>query len=160
MSLPGASGLAEYAFRWESFNLVHRWIEAAFARHGTFDESWSDPRRLARACALVAWLALAIFAWRRRLGLVRCAGLLFGGALVLTPTLHPWYLAWSVPFLAFRPLLSFSALTLLSPLLYWPLARWRAERVWSEPRWLVPLVAGAFWGLLAVDLARSRRHRP
>jgi hypothetical protein len=154
---PRLGGLSEYAFRWESFSLLYRWIEPLFARVFTFDERWSDPRWLARELVLVLWLALALRAWRRRHAPVRAAAGLLGAFLMLTPTLHPWYLGWIVPFLALRPALAWSALVAAAPLLYWPLVRWRGEHVWVEPAWLWPALAGPFWALAALELVRSRR---
>ena len=80
-----------------------------------------------------------------------------GGFLLLTPTLHPWYLAWIVPFLALRPMLGWSLLVALAPLLYWPLARWRAEGVWSEPGWLWPVLVLALLGGGVFEILRARR---
>ena len=152
---PSLGGLREYALGWESFSLLHRGIEPLFARHFAHDESWSDPRRLARAVELSAWLALGAFAWWRRFELTRVAALLVGGFLVLTPTLHPWYLAWIVPFLALRPAPAWSTLVAAAPLLYWPVDGWRARRVWEEPAWLFPVLGGLFWMLLVLDALRS-----
>lgn len=156
--LPRASGLREYAFRWESFSLLYRWLEPLFARLGPYDEGWSDPRRLARALVLLAWLGLGVHAWRRRFEPARAALWLFGGFLALTPTLHPWYLAWIVPWLALRPSLAWCALVAAAPLLYWPVARWRLERVWEEPVWLAPVLAGTFWALFVLERARAGRQ--
>jgi hypothetical protein len=154
---PGPGGLGEYALGWESFSLLHRGIEPLFARCFRYDLTWSDPRRLARALELVLWLGLGAIAWWRRLELPRAAGLLVGGFLVLTPTLHPWYLAWIVPFLALRPTLAWTLLVAAAPLLYWPVEGWRARRVWEEPAWLFPLLGGAFWLTLALKALRARR---
>jgi hypothetical protein len=158
-AIPRASGLGTYAFRWESASLVYRWIEPCFVHFFPYDETWSDPRRLARVAVAGAWLALGAWAWRRRLDPVRAAGVLCAGFVVLTPTLHPWYLAWSVPFLAFTPALWLAALAGLAPLLYWPLARGRAEGVWSEPAWLHPLLVGLLLALSLLELAHARRSR-
>jgi hypothetical protein len=128
-ALPRPGGLGEYAFRWESASLSYRWIEPVFARRHVYDESWTDPRRLARALVLAAWLALALGLWWRRAAPVRATALLVGAFLALTPTLHPWYVAWCVPFLALFPSLAFAALAAAAPLLYWPLGDWRAAGV-------------------------------
>jgi alpha-1,6-mannosyltransferase len=154
---PGLGGLGEYALGWESFSLLHRGIEPLFARRFDYDLAWSDPRRLARAVELALWLGLAAFAWWKRLELTRAASLLVGGALVLSPTLHPWYLAWIVPFLALRPMPAWCALVAASPLLYWPVDGWRARRVWEEPAWLFPVLGGVFWLTLALEAWRARR---
>lgn len=157
---PRLGGLSEYAFRWESFSLVYRALEPLFARVWAYDEAWSDPRRLARACVLVAWLALGLHAWRARHEPARTAALLVGGFLVLTPTLHPWYLTWIVPFLALRPSSGWSAFVALAPLLYWPVAGWRTHAVWVEPAWLWPLLGLVLLGGSARDHWRARRERP
>lgn len=158
--LPGATGLREYSFRWESFSLLYRWLEPPLARLAPYDETWSDPRRVARAAVLLAWMGIAFLAWRRRTESVRAAALLFGAFLVLTPTLHPWYLAWIAPFLPFLtrgPFLAWSLLLAAAPLLYWPIEGWRSERIWQEPAWLAPLLAGLFWSILALEGLRTRR---
>jgi len=154
---PSLGGLGEYALGWESFSLLHRGIEPLFARHFAYDLGWSDPRRLARATELALWLGLGAFAWWRRLELTRAAGLLVGGFLVLSPTLHPWYLAWIVPFLALRSMPAWSALVAASPLLYWPVDGWRARGVWEEPAWLFPVLGGVFWLTLAFEALRAWR---
>jgi hypothetical protein len=154
--LPRPRGLSEYAFRWESFSFVHRWLEGGLARVFRYDEGWSDPRRLARACALVLWVGGLAWAWRARLAPTRVAFLAVGAFLVLTPTLHPWYVCWAVPFLALHRARSFEFLAAVAPLLYWPLAGWRTRGEWHEPAWLWPLVALPFFLLLAFDLLRVR----
>jgi hypothetical protein len=153
--LPGRGGLGEYIFRWESFNLGYRGLEALFARSFAYDEGLLDPRRLARVVVGLAWLALAGLAWRRRLAPPEAAAVLVAGFLVLTPTLHPWYLAWIAPFLALRSERAFVFLMAIAPLLYLPLAGWRTRGVWEEPAALFPLVAVPFFGLLLWDRWRS-----
>lgn len=153
---PAPRGLSEYAFRWESFSLVHRWIEGACARFAPYDEGWSDPRRLARGLALVLWSLPLLWAFRARLAPTHVALVAVGGFLVFTPTLHPWYVCWVVPFLTLHRARSLELLAALSPLLYWPLAGWRARGEWLEPVWLWPLVALPFFAFLALDLRRGR----
>jgi hypothetical protein len=154
-------GLSEYAFRWESFNLVHRWVERLFARHFALDESWTDPRRLARASAFLVWALLALRTFRARPELARAARTLVGGFLLLTATLHPWYLLWIAPYLAFQPSRAWTFLLAAAPLLYLPLAGFRASGVWSEPAWLWPALALPFFALGALEaLGRRSSSRP
>lgn len=158
-ALPQLAGLGEYAFRWESFSLTYRALEPLLERFGAYDERWHDPRRVGRALVLAAWLALALLAWRRRLEPARAAAWLLGAFLLLTPTLHPWYLAWIVPFLALRPLSGWCALVALAPLLYWPLEGWRSAARWCEPTWLWPVLALGLAGGALFDLLRAWRVR-
>ena len=144
-------GLAEYGFRWEASNLVYRFLEAPFAAHFAFDESWTDPRRLGRLCAAAVWLVFAIVIWTRRWNVLRSTGAVIGAWLVISPTLHPWYLAWMAPFVALRPASAWCWLLAAAPLLYWPLAEWQLGGKWVEPAWLWPLLALPFFALLLRD---------
>jgi hypothetical protein len=153
------SGLGEYAFRWDTGSLVHRWIEPLFDPFFPRDERWSDPRRLARGLEAIAWLAIAWRVIRRQPEAILGAGDLLGAWLVLSPTLHPWYLCWILPFVAFGPTFrshrAWQWLILVAPVLYWPLETWQRIGVWSEPAWLWPVVALPFFMLL---LAAHRRR--
>ena len=142
-------GFEQYALRWEASSLVHRWLEGAFDLLFVADETWTDPRRLARGVAATAWLAFAVHTVVRVRDPAHGVGRLVGAWLVLSPTLHPWYLAWILPFLALRASAAWSWLVLVAPLLYWPLPGWQRDGIWNEPPWLWPFLALPFFGLLA-----------
>lgn len=154
----GASGLSrgltEYALRWEGGNLLYRFIEPLLGLWTSYDESWSDPRRLARALLGVAWLAVLAWAWRKRRDAWSAAGMALGAWILLAPVLHPWYLAWLLPFAVAGPWTRATgtaavALVAVAPALYAPLPGWIARREWLEPGWVwfalvgVPLAAWA-----------------
>ena len=141
------TGVGEYAFRWEAASLVHRFLEGFFGRFYERDEGLLDPRRLARAVEGLAWLVLAVVHVRRDRDPVRGCAALVGAWLVLSPTLHPWYLCWMLPFLALRPSLAWTWLLAAAPLLDAPYSRWVEEGVWREPAWLWPVVALPFFAL-------------
>jgi hypothetical protein len=154
-------GLGEYGLRWESASLVHRWVEAAIVGSTSFaaDGSLTDPRVLGRLFAGACWVGALLFAWRRGFGPVRATGLALAAFLVLTPTLHPWYALWILPFLALRPSLAWCALLALLPLAYWPLPEWVSSGSWIEPVWLWPALALPFFALLALELSGRRAFR-
>ena len=77
---------------------------------------------------------------------------------MLTPTLHPWYLTWIVPFLVLRPARAWTLLLFLAPLLYWPRTGWMTERVWVEPAWLWPVVALPALGSMGLGVWWNRRR--
>ena len=154
-----AAGLGEYAARWEASSLVHRWIERGFEGLFPRDLSWTDPRFLARGVAALAWIAFAVVVARRVRDPVAGCGLLIGAWLVLSPTLHPWYLTWMLPFLAFRVSAAWAWLLLAAPLLYWPLPRYESEGIWAEPAWLGPVIAVPFFAFLIVEVVRAARAR-
>lgn len=149
-------GLSEYSFRWETPNLVHRFVEGAFGRIAAYDEGVADPRRLARVALGLAWLGFGAWLLLRRTELVRASGRMVGAFLVLTPTLHPWYAVWILPFVALEPRRSWAVLIALLPLAYWPLAEWQHEHVWREPSWLWPALALPFFALRVLE-ARAPR---
>jgi len=144
-------GLSTYAFRWESGSLVHRFVEAPFARLFDYDEGPTDPRRLARAVAAIAWVAAVAWLLWRRADVVRAARVATGSFLVLSPTLHPWYVAWIVPFLALRGGRAWTWLVVVVPLAYAPLVGYRDDGRWVEPAWYWPLVAVPFFVALVLD---------
>ena len=145
-------GLGEYAFRWESFNVVFRWIEGPLREHLPLDEGWRDARRVARLIIMVPFAVAALWLWWRRVSAPCAVGILLALFVVLTPTLHPWYLLWITPFLALCPSPAFLWLLTTAPLTYWPLGRWQSEGLWIEPAWLWPTVALPFLVLLAIEV--------
>ncbi len=120
------AGLFDYAERWEYNATLFSAAHAAMARLDTgvtlkpfvgfvrerigdgtvpwdrvYEHVW--PAHLARA--LVAGLAaiwVLYVSLRLRFGFVREALWVVGGVLLLSPTLHPWYLLWVLPWAAAR----------------------------------------------------------
>lgn len=75
---------------------------------------------------------------------IQAAYLLTGLFLWLTPTLHPWYCVWMLPFLVFYrspAWLTFTGLVVLS---YHVLIRYQAEGVWEEAAWVKGVEYGGF----------------
>lgn len=146
------SGLGEYGLRWESTSVAYRIVEPLFEPGGAlgaggavpiggdFDGGARDPRRLGRA--LVAGLlgVTLLLAWIRRLPAVEVAALAFSAFVLLSPTLHPWYLTWPAALVGLVPRTWVAALVAAAPLLYWPLEGWHARGEWLEPSWLWPAV--------------------
>lgn len=55
---------------------------------------------------------------------------------LLTPTLHPWYLVWLIPFLVFYPKSAWIAFSLVIVLSYEVLIDYRTLGVWLESKWV------------------------
>jgi hypothetical protein len=138
------AGLHEYGERWESASLVYRWVEPWVLEHQGAGRPFEETRHSARLIVGGAWLAFAILALLRRRDAWSGAGALLGAFLVLSPTLHPWYTLWMLPFLARRPDDAWSWLVASAPLLYWPLGGWKQHGQWIEPAWIWWAVAPAF----------------
>jgi len=142
------NGLSQYALRWESFSLFFRPLEWTLARYLQGGVWGLELGQLARLSVLLLLALVALWLWFKRVGVLRASACLVAVFLMLSPTLHPWYLTWLIPFLAFRPSLAWTGLMVLAPLLYWPLTEWQARAEWIEPAWLWPLVALSFGALV------------
>ena len=150
------AGLADYGLRWESTSILYRFVEPPLAGALGAIGSGLDARLAGRALCALVWFALAWRLWRARADAVRASWTLLAGFLVLSPTLHPWYLCWALPFLACFPSRAWTWLVAAAPLAYVLLARWQTTGGWSEPFWLWPVWVLPF---LALGL-RERLRRP
>jgi hypothetical protein len=147
--VPG--GLADYGRSWQGGSLVFHWIDLAVrGLHMPY------PQWCGRGLVGLLWGAIAVGAWRAKLPVERATGLLIGAFLVLSPTLHPWYLTWALPFAILDRCRAWLVLVALAPLLYWPLAGWHARGEWVEPAWLGLALALPFFAVLYVDRPRAR----
>ena len=117
-------GLRTYARHWSA-------NEGAFA---VIAAVAGDPVQ-ARAAATA--LVLAVVAWVtwRRYSVERALLWILGAGLLLSPTVHPWYVLWVLPMAALRgshPFLLLGGLVFLG---YWGLASYEASGVWPQPFW-------------------------
>ncbi len=144
------AGLGEYALRWESPNLLYRLVEGGLMPLNAI-LSGTPAEAAGRVLVSLALLSLAVGAWRLGVEPLETSAALLAGYLLLSPTLHPWYLTWIIPFLAFLPAARARPwlwLILCAPLFYWPLCSHAAGLGWCEPAWLWPTVVlpfAAFW---------------
>ncbi len=106
--------------------------------------------RLAAAALLAGFMGLLLRCQARgTMPLEKGIFLFTAGALVLLPTLHPWYVLWALPWMALHPSPAWLALSGLVPLAY--TGGWWAPWVEYLP----------FYGLLAAGVvARRRRGAP
>jgi len=101
----GVRGLLEWADAAPRLTSAIGWAQAHWgtASTGLWDALYKIvwPQELARAVVLLmalAWAAAQSF--RPRLDAAAEARLAIGGALLLAPTLHPWYVLWVLPLAA------------------------------------------------------------
>lgn len=102
-------------------------------------------------CSLATYLAL------KGNDLLRGCYLVIGAVLLLSPTLHPWYLTWIIPFLCFFPNRGWLLLTGLVGLSYYILIDYIASGVWQESIWIKALEFIPFYALLIFDWVSSRK---
>ncbi|UCF19930.1 MAG: hypothetical protein JSU87_00530 [Gemmatimonadota bacterium] len=110
---------------------------------------------LAKLIAAAAVGLLCLQSVRNEWTLERAAVWITGAILVLSPTLHPWYLLWMVPLIALAPNRAWLYLTGSILLAYYGLPTFQAEGVWPEPWWIKLAIYAPFFALLIADSWRS-----
>lgn len=155
-----ASGLGAYATRWQAgggaFGLLHLASQAVlggdWARVLGFTLTAAGLARVLTAGLLLAALGRMLTRPQPRLPVH--GGLLLLLLLLLSPTLHPWYTLWLLPFVAFGPFPGRRAalwLVASSALLHHPGYLELLEGVWrSDPR-ISACVHLPAWALLLID---------
>lgn len=142
------AGLRTYAEHWQFNDLLFRHI---LARANT-------PDRARQVVALLFGLTALVLAIRK-VDLFTSAFVLVGAFLLLTPTLHPWYVLWVVPFLVFRRDAAWLLLTGLVPLAYYVLIRYVSEGVWVEAEWVRWAEFGPFAALYVGEKVWAWREK-
>jgi alpha-1,6-mannosyltransferase len=154
-----------YAESWRSNDLLFGALVSAARASGLsprlkawadgrgIDSLYSQPHMLARGAvaALLAACLLWLCArrWKGTVSIERAVFLFTGAALLLMPTLHPWYLLWILPWLSMFPSPAWLALTGLVPLAY------------TGAPWATAAQYGPFFVLLAVTAGvRMSRGKP
>lgn len=137
------NGLGTYAQHWRFNGGLFPLIEAL------------TPEGWARPAAAALW-AGAVVATARRGAPEAVAMVTAGGFFLLSPTAHPWYLCWALPWMALRPsaawiglswlvFFSYSALTTLDP----------QTGAWQELGWVPWLEYGGFAALALWEWRRG-----
>ena len=106
-----------------------------------------DPVR-ARVAVSVLVLAVAGYATWRRFSVERALLWILGAGLLLSPTVHPWYVLWVLPMAALRGHAPFLLAGGLAFLGYWGLASYEATGVWPQPGWNRAAMWLPVWGLI------------
>jgi len=177
---PGlVAGLREYAGSWmgnESlFGVAHAviaWIDPtpdlkdaiAFARRhvpnsGALDRlyGWVYPIDLAKGVCALAAVAVAAWLVRRRVEPLRGMYLMTGAVLLLSPTAHPWYFLWILPWLCLFPSVPWILLSGLVPLAYVNLGA--AGRGLEPYPWIRLVEYAPFFALVGLRLRRERQGK-
>lgn len=144
------SGTAQFAIRW-------RGNESLFAGADYASRLLLQPEAaslVARVVVGALLLMVCAAALRRQTPPLQAARAFVWAVLLLSPQVHPWYLAWLLPLELAAGASAGLAWTALVLLAYVPLDRWAAEGVWD-----LPLGVQIFeYALLAVALIADRRR--
>lgn len=144
------SGLSTYLHHWHFndliYSLLRRMLEA-------FDPSAALHARWACAFLLITAIACAV---RSTQDPLRAAYWSLGAYVLLSPTLHPWYLLWIMPFMPFFPSAPWLVLSGLVFLAYEVLIDYSLSGVWLEKSWVRWAQYAPFYFLLFSSFAYSR----
>ena len=150
-------GLRIYLLKWRFndslFTVIHQAVVAGGAAEGDM------ALMTARWISSLALVAISLWLSDRVADPLRAVFFIMGAYLLLTPTVHPWYLLWLLPFLPFFPHpagLLFSWLVFLA---YHVLDRYRSDGVWVEEPWVRWSEYGPVFFVLLLSLACSFRRR-
>ncbi len=141
------AGLRTYAEHW-------RFMEGPFA----LLEAVLPGPRAPRWAAAVAVAGVVAWATWRNVHPERALLWILGAGLLLTPTLHPWYVLWILPLAALRASAPWILLSGLAFLGYFGLDAFQATGVWPQPGWLRLLMWGPVLALLAWEGVRGTRR--
>jgi multisubunit Na+/H+ antiporter MnhF subunit len=133
-------GLFTYAQHWRFNPGLYRVLEWVFVS-----------ATLAKAVAAAIMILVVFNSVRNRWSVERTVLWVTGTILMLSPTVHPWYLLWMVPLLALRPNRGWLFLTGSVFLAYYGLGSFQSSGVWPEPWWLQMMIYGPFLLLLIAD---------
>jgi hypothetical protein len=111
---------------------------------------------LARAAAGLLFLVAVGWAVVRRATAMRVAEVAIGAFVLLTPSLHPWYVLWLLPLFAGGGSWAWMVLAVLAPLGYRPLDGWVTRGVWHDPIWTRAVEHGSTLVALALYCAIDR----
>lgn len=141
------TGLTTYAEHWRFNAGAFVLLERVF-----------PPGRPARWAAGAIVLGVVAWATFRRFDPERSLFWVLGTGVVVSPTVHPWYVLWLLPFAALRksrPWLLLSGLVFLG---YWGLGTYQETGSWPQPLWARLSVWVPFWALLLYDALPTRRE--
>jgi len=112
---------------------------------------------LAKAVVGGAFAAAALLLARRSGDPFHAAFCLAGLYVLLSPTVHPWYALWFLPFLCLYPRPAWIYLSGAVALSYHVLGGWAARGEWNEAPWVRAAAFVPFFVLLLLETARRPR---
>ena len=127
-------GLRIYLLKWRFNDSLFSVINEALVSGGAAENDMA--LMTARWISSLALVAISLWVSARVADPLRAVFFIMGAYLLLTPTVHPWYVLWLLPFLPLFPHpagLLFSWLVFLA---YHVLDRYRSDGVWMEEPWV------------------------
>jgi hypothetical protein len=109
---------------------------------------------------LAALLIFILWSSTRRLRFDQFAYRALAALLILSPTLHPWYLTWMIPFICLRPQVAWLLLTGTTIAYYEAVRIYNFTGKWEKLPWVQIIEYVPFYLTWFVESARRRRRWP
>lgn len=137
-----ATGLSTYAQHWHFNAAIYSLIHNALT-------PWDAAAHLhARWLCTILLVALGLRAQIQLTDPYAAAYTTLGAYVLLSPTMHPWYLLWILPFLPFFAHLAWGLLGGLVALAYHVLIGYSASGIWREELWVLWAQYAPFYVIL------------
>lgn len=176
-------GLFAYASTWEfnssGYSLIYHYVQEflgipaspeTFMGFDTNNKARAVTKFILFCTGLSIFTGLLIFHIRKtyegqKENILKAAYILMGTLLLLSPTLHPWYVIWVIPFLCFFPNPAWILFTGLVFLSYSVLKEYHLSGVWREDLNILLWEYVPFYGLLIgrfawITIRNLRAHQP
>lgn len=150
-----ASGPVQFAVRWRGNESLYAVVE--WASRQVVEASVATT--VARVVVVALVLAVGAISMAKRVPPLRAARVILWTTLLLSPQVHPWYLAWLLPIEIVAG--GFAGLVWSASVLcaYAPLDRWLAEGVWELPISVHVFEYAAVTLALLIEWRRSRGQK-
>ena len=112
---------------------------------------------IAKVAVGLLFVAIYLFTYFRLHEFDTACFVVLGSFLILSPTLHPWYLLWVIPLLVIIPNKAWLWLTLSVAVYYHVLIDYYEKGVWQEQIWIQVLLFLPFFVLLTLSLLNKKR---
>ena len=149
------AGLQTYVLKWRFNDAIFSVVYAVLKRPGW---EWDDEALMASKQLLGGVLTLVIlWATLRRADPYKAVLVILGAYVLFSPTFHPWYLLWILPFLPLFPQPAWILLSGTVFLAYQVLIGYSMNGVWKEAIWVKWAEFVPFYCLLAAQFYRRFR---
>ncbi|MDY6861499.1 MAG: hypothetical protein SV062_00750 [Thermodesulfobacteriota bacterium] len=138
-----------------------------YAEHWRFNDSifqillWTTGSVIVSKCIAVSVLMLVLCRLLKcGKDILQASYFLTGTCILLSPTLHPWYLTWLIPFLCFFPSRAWLLFSALIGLSYYVLVDYTVKGIWHESPYIKILEFIPFYSLLLYEKLASLKSPP
>ena len=125
------SGLLIYAKAWHFNDLIHGLIST------TLKNLQIQSNEYPRLICMSLFFSTLFYKLYKESDPLRIAFSILCAFLIFTPTLHPWYLLWIIPFFCVFPTISWITFSCVIFLAYNVLTNYKLSGIWNEESWVL-----------------------